>query len=82
MPKSKPFKPSGNRYTRSQHGYSQAVRLGDRIECAGQGKKTPTNTMYAPKKESLTLYSSSRRMGPEDGRILQRTQRTNRPGLR
>jgi enamine deaminase RidA (YjgF/YER057c/UK114 family) len=24
-----------------QHGYSQAVRVSDRIECAGQGGQTP-----------------------------------------
>ena len=25
---------------RAQYGYSQAVRVGDRIECAGQGKES------------------------------------------
>jgi hypothetical protein len=25
-----------------QHGYNQAVRVGDRIECAGQGKSAST----------------------------------------
>ncbi|THV44674.1 hypothetical protein BGAL_0597g00090 [Botrytis galanthina] len=29
-----------------QHGYSQAVRVGDRIECAGQGGWDPHSNLY------------------------------------
>ncbi|KAG4440192.1 hypothetical protein IFR05_004337 [Cadophora sp. M221] len=29
-----------------QHGYQQAVRVGDRIECAGQGGWNPENGVY------------------------------------
>ncbi|TGO31884.1 hypothetical protein BHYA_0390g00070 [Botrytis hyacinthi] len=40
--------PTAGEEKRKQHGYSQAVRVGDRIECAGQGGWDPHSNLYSP----------------------------------
>lgn len=51
---------------RNQYSYSQAVRIGDRIECAGQGKKFPP--MHS--KCTILGYSQSAARSPHLERWL------------
>jgi hypothetical protein len=55
--------------------YSQAVRVGDRIECAGQGK---TNNIIGT---ALRINKRNRRLEPGNGRVLQGDQPADRPSL-
>lgn len=58
--------------------YSQAVRIGDRIECSGQGTYSPSPFLpFLP--ASLT---TRRRLGSQHRRISPRNQRPNRTSLR
>ena len=54
--------------------YNQAVRIGDRIECAGQGILTLLSAALTLRIISLTERLPSRWLGPQDWRLLQRDQ--------
>jgi hypothetical protein len=57
--------------------YSQAVRVGDRIECAGQG-----NLHHNATESLVTNNRPLRWMGSPNQSHTRRHQRTNRPSIR
>lgn len=66
--------------------YSQAVRIGNRIECAGQGKSIRYYSILTPSIRSSRLTQSflysPRRMEPRNRhRLSKRPRRRNRPSV-
>lgn len=47
--------PGAGEWMRDNLGFSQAVRVGDRIECSGQGKSFPRHFQSWPKASSNPL---------------------------
>lgn len=57
-----------------EYWYTQAIRVGDRIECAGQGMVNPKRKMQLEVKDS---YASIRWMGTQERQDTRRTQRSD-----